>query len=374
MELLGEKLLATFLIVGISLIFGFLPLILAKKYDFSSIDTTQPLLMKKQKKNIKNVVLSFLLNIGGGVLLANSFCHLLPEVREGLEGIDSFLPLAEVIMICGFFFIASLEEILHHFLHPHRSGEERETQENYGTVGKQEEESRKETEHEKTSAQVKAALRTAFVVLAVSFHSMVEGLTLSLETESSGVWLNAGATAMHKFVISFCIGVECISNKSSLRTYSVSTVTFSFAAAIGSILGIILTEVTFDSSTMDITLQVLTGIATGTILYVIFFEIFPKAKEVGGTGTQHILAMMLGVAIFLPSLYFHSVGHSHGHGHEHHEEEEEEEGRQVNGYFSISMKPQRPGAFLYKLDVRTAFCWRVGRVLMPTSARLSLHS
>jgi len=105
MELLGEKLLATFLIVGISLIFGFLPLILAKKYDFSSIDTTQPLLMKKQKKNIKNVVLSFLLNIGGGVLLANSFCHLLPEVREGLEGIDSFLPLAEVIMICGFFFI-----------------------------------------------------------------------------------------------------------------------------------------------------------------------------------------------------------------------------------------------------------------------------
>ena len=58
---------------------------------------------------------------------------------------------------------------------------------------------------------------------------------------------------MHKFVISFCIGVECISNKvdtspaiivislsslqSSLRTYSVSTVTFSFAAAIGSILG-----------------------------------------------------------------------------------------------------------------------------------------
>ena len=46
-------------------------------------------------------------------------------------------------MICGFFFIASLEEILHHFLHPHRSGEERETLENYGTVGKQEEESRK---------------------------------------------------------------------------------------------------------------------------------------------------------------------------------------------------------------------------------------
>ena len=33
-----------------------------------------------------------------------------------------------------------------------------------------------EKEHVKTSAQVKAALRTGFVVLAVSFHSMVEGM------------------------------------------------------------------------------------------------------------------------------------------------------------------------------------------------------
>ena len=26
------------------------------------------------------------------------------------------------------------------------------------------------------------------------------------------------------------------------------------------------------------------AIATGTVIYVIFFEIFPKAKEIGGTG------------------------------------------------------------------------------------------
>jgi len=312
MNLLGEKFLATFLIVFISLIIGFLPLWLTKKYDFSSIDATQPLLMKKQKKNPKNVVLSFLLNIGGGVLLANCFCHWLPEVREGLEGIDTILPLAEVIMICGFFFISGLEEILHHFLHPHRTPEERQRQENYGTVGESEEDNNKEKEHVKTSAQVKAALRTGFVVLAVSFHSMVEGFALGVDMESSGVWLNAGATAMHKFVISFSIGVECISNKASLTTYTVSTVVFSFAAAFGSIIGIILTELSFDSASIDLPLQIVQGIATGTILYVIFFEIFPKAKLVGGTGTQHILAMMIGVAIFLPSLYFHNHEHDHG--------------------------------------------------------------
>ena len=46
------------------------------------------------------------------------------------------------------------------------------------------------------------------------------------------------------------------------------------------------------------------GVATGTVLYVVFFEIIPKGKVVGGTGKQHIAAMILGFAIFLPSLYF----------------------------------------------------------------------
>ena len=91
-----------------------------------------------------------------------------------------------------------------------------------------------EKEHEKTSAQVKAALRTVFVVLALSFHSTIEGKThktnrcaraqespffagfaLALATDSAGVWMNTLATALHKFVISFSVGVELIANKVS---------------------------------------------------------------------------------------------------------------------------------------------------------------
>ena len=39
------------------------------------------------------------------------------------------------------------------------------------------------------------------------------GLALSLEPEVSGVWLNTAATALHKFVIAFSVGVELIANK-----------------------------------------------------------------------------------------------------------------------------------------------------------------
>ena len=45
--------------------------------------------MRSEKKNTKNIVLSFLMNVGGGVLLANCFLHWLPEVREGVTQIQT---------------------------------------------------------------------------------------------------------------------------------------------------------------------------------------------------------------------------------------------------------------------------------------------
>ena len=41
--------------------------LLLARYDFSSIDTLDPVVMKKEKKKLKNVALSFLLNLGAGV-------------------------------------------------------------------------------------------------------------------------------------------------------------------------------------------------------------------------------------------------------------------------------------------------------------------
>ena len=246
--------------------------------------------MKKEKKKLKNVVLSFLLNLGAGVLIANCFCHWLPEVREGLEGknIDTFLPLAEVIMCAGFFFISALEEVLHHFLHPHQRQDTVKLQVNVRPETKQTEfsgdsyrakdpdhhdhhdhhdyhdaeEEKEEREEERTAAQIKAAIRTVFVVFALSFHSVVEGLALSLEDDIPGIWLNTGATALHKFVISFSVGVELISNKLTLCTYSISIIVFSLAPALGALIGILLTELSFDShfqQRIDLPLQILQG-------------------------------------------------------------------------------------------------------------------
>jgi hypothetical protein len=45
----------------------------------------------------------------------------------------------------------------------------------------------------------------------ILLFSTVEGLALGIEEDNSGIWMNFGATAMHKFVIAFSVGVELVS-------------------------------------------------------------------------------------------------------------------------------------------------------------------
>ena len=58
--------------------------------------------------------------------------------------------------------------------------------------------------------QTKSAIRTFFVVAALSFHSVIEGMTIGLEDESTDVWMSFLAVSLHKFVIAFSVGVELL--------------------------------------------------------------------------------------------------------------------------------------------------------------------
>ena len=80
-DTLISKIIVEILICTLSAVFGYLPAILAAKCGLEAdLPPT-----KKTKSKLKNVVISFLINFGGGVLSANAFCHWLPEVREGKQ-------------------------------------------------------------------------------------------------------------------------------------------------------------------------------------------------------------------------------------------------------------------------------------------------
>jgi len=78
MDLITVKVIALSLLGGISLILGFLPLKLGSLIDTSDFEGGRNF----WKRTITSVLLCF----GGGVLLATSFVHMLPEVLPILIG------------------------------------------------------------------------------------------------------------------------------------------------------------------------------------------------------------------------------------------------------------------------------------------------
>jgi zinc transporter ZupT len=76
---------------------------------------------------------------------------------------------------------------------------------------------------------------------------------------------------------------------------------FSIAPAVGCTIGLIVYD-SVDGTDSEVVVEIIMALATGTIIYVIFFEILPNAKQHGATGFQQILAMVLGFGTFLPTL------------------------------------------------------------------------
>jgi hypothetical protein len=112
-------------------------------------------------------------------------------LQTGIEHkhIDTVLPLAEVIMCLGFFSVCLLEELLHHFLHPHKTEQLPEQKEmkqkmskatavtsfNDSEIIEKEElkgfdDDQESSESSKKAEKTKSAIRTFFIVSALSFH------------------------------------------------------------------------------------------------------------------------------------------------------------------------------------------------------------
>jgi hypothetical protein len=57
-----------------------------------------------------------------------------------------------------------------------------------------------------------SAMRTFFVVFALSFHRLTDGVALSIQDDIGTLWIAFGAIALHEFVIALCIGIELVTS------------------------------------------------------------------------------------------------------------------------------------------------------------------
>ncbi|XP_032673907.1 uncharacterized protein LOC116845398 isoform X1 [Odontomachus brunneus] len=173
-------------------------------------------------------------------------------------------------------------------------------------------------------------------VLALSFHAIFEGLAVGLEPSISSVVYLAAAIATHKLVISFCVGMELYAAGASTRTTLAYLSIFSMVTPIGIAVGLALGHFKNDSENLGPTPTILQGMAAGTLLYVVFFEVLARERANEKSGLLQLVAIIVGFTLMLglQIVTAHSHSHSHGspspasdhgHGHDHHDHDHDHE-------------------------------------------------
>jgi len=297
MNLLTTKIITMSILGLVSLIVGFIPMLVAKKVNL-------------EKGSRGATVVSCLSCFGGGVILTTALTHMLPEVNLFLQYnidhgqiSDTGMPLAEIWVLCGFFMIYFIEELTHKFMARCHSDKD--------TRGTQEEKSKMLSNkghghsHDIPHSAVEdggfeAALRGFLVVLAISLHAVFEGIAMGLTNNIRSVWLLFIAISAHKYVISFCISMQFVTSGLKPLLSIIYFSTFAIISPVGAGIGILLSEtVKSEAETQGVVVTVLQGLATGTLLYVVFFEVIEKERQKGTSGTIQVVCSILGFICML---------------------------------------------------------------------------
>eukprot|EP00092_Neocalanus_flemingeri_P024739 GFUD01026828.1.p1 GENE.GFUD01026828.1~~GFUD01026828.1.p1 ORF type:complete len:612 (+),score=176.20 GFUD01026828.1:251-2086(+) len=163
-----------------------------------------------------------------------------------------------------------------------------------------------------------SSLRGLLVVMALSVHSLFEGMAVGLEETSGGVWQLFMAIAIHSTAIVFCVGTEMVSNGTRKAKVVVYMVVLSVVTPLGVIIGLVLTlHAQTETGAHVLLVGILQGVAGGTLLYITFFEVLSRDKlaKYGMSGLMGALTIMVG---FIVMAALNGMGgHSHGGGGQH---------------------------------------------------------
>ena len=320
-------------------------------------------------------ILSFLSCFAAGVFLATCFLDLLPSVRKHMitvlfeMDIITGFPLAEFIMSIGLFLILIVEQIVLLM----KEGKKSETEVKKPLLGKHnggtgseagsDQDDKEEFlqsdhsirgisdqpdinndrdidpessvspssrhrghadhhhhgHHHEMGFQNHSPLRAMLLLSALSLHSIFEGLSVGLQSNAGQVLGIFAALVLHKSILSFSIGMSLVQSRLSTKSCIRSILFFSLTAPFGVGVGILMTDL-WESNASNLVDGILQGIASGTFLYMTFFEVLPAELNSSHDRMLKLLMLLLGYSTVTCILFLSdsvkapfckvSVGHS----------------------------------------------------------------
>jgi len=359
MELWEDKVISLFLMGILTIIAALVPIWLLQHFKET--------LTNKNSRRKLDKALSLLNCFVGGVFLATTLVHMLPEAREATEHymeeleIEIEFPVTEFTVCIGVFVVMILEHMVMVFRRatgqeeddkkmiiqneagashieleksssgsgndhtpgvktsvasgPHLSASGAHDQERPRSISRASsliasgsfKISEAETAghgHSHLGPDDLASFRSFVLLLAISIHTVFEGLAIGLQDAATGVWTLFTAIIVHKTIIAFSLGLQFAESLKKKSKAILFMSIFSVLSPIGIAIGTAVSSGgAGDSLAADVVEGVLQCIATGTLLYVSFFEVL-----MGEIGNDHsllkILLIILGYAVMTLLMLF----------------------------------------------------------------------
>lgn len=140
-------------------------------------------------------------------------------------------------------------------------------------------------------------LRSLLLLGALSLHSVFEGLALGIHNKADEVWTLFLAVVIHKSILAFSLGVNFLKTGMGKGAMFQSLFLFSLMAPVGITIGIVITEEFSSGFSHSIANGILQGLATGTFLYITFFEVLPHEINTPQNRLLKVLSIIVGFAI-----------------------------------------------------------------------------
>ena len=348
------KLLVLVALFIMTVILGFLPVALVGYIKKKSGD------MEIHKRIIYRRTISFLSCFAAGVFLATCLLDLLPGVRNNLTTVlESFkvqtnFPVAEFVMAFGLFIILSVEQVVltfkekqliktdisakplldgdqdarmsrkesfthsissdisEHSISGIRDEPVRPMRRHSRYLSADEEDYEEEQQdghsHFPEFEHNHSSLRSLLLLMALSLHSLFEGLAVGLQKQTSQVIGIFAALVLHKSILSFSLGMNLVQSKLSRAATVKSVLLFSLSAPVGLGIGIGIINL-WDSQASNLAQGLLQGIACGTFLYVTFFEVLPHEFNSSDKRLIKIVCLLLGFSTVTAIVFFNNFNH-----------------------------------------------------------------
>lgn len=132
-------------------------------------------------------------------------------------------------------------------------------------------------------------------IMAFSVHSIFDGIVIGLQQTKREIWTVFLAIFFHKMVVSFAIGLDLYEKSKHFLLTAVNMIFFSLMSPIGILIAILTSGQV--SSEPSLVMIILSAICTGTIIYIVFFEILQRERVSSVSGLAQFFIVLIGFTL-----------------------------------------------------------------------------